>query len=222
LSADHASGKISPIPIIIAASCIRADGFIVRFINRFINISISQASPHFLMTRTNCRLTLALALSLLLHLAPFLEMLLQPPPKPAPPPPLQAKLRPPPKLPAQIPLVLAKPMPAAAPTKAPPAQKVLTAPTGRRNWQDEIRRQFRQQDERQEFYPIEAIAQGIEGEALILLILDPSGQVVAARIEQSSGQRILDDAALRAVRALRSLPTDAPRETLLPVRFRLR
>jgi len=54
------------------------------------------------------------------------------------------------------------------------------------------------------------------------MILDESGQVSAARIEQSSGQAMLDAAALRAVRALHALPADAPRETLLPVRFRLR
>jgi len=180
------------------------------------------------MTRTKYRLTLALALSLLLHLAPYLGALLERPPMPAPPPPaMQAELRMAPSLPAQAPLELPKPLPAplpaAAPAKAtPPAKKVLTAPTGKRSWQDEIRQQFRKQHERNEFYPAEAIAQGIEGEALLLLILDSSGQVSAARIEQSSGYRILDDAALRAVRALRSLPADAPRETLLPVRFRLR
>lgn len=178
------------------------------------------------MTRTNYRLTLALALSLLLHLAPFLEMLLQPPPKPAPPPPLQAQIRPPPApLPAQVPLTLPESLPApvaTAPKANPPAKKILTAPTGTRSWQEEIRQQFRKQHERKAFYPAEAIAQGIQGEALVLLILNESGQVAAARIEQSSGYQILDDAALRAVRALRSLPADAPRETLLPVRFRLR
>ncbi len=176
------------------------------------------------MTRTQYRLMLALALSLLLHLAPYLGALLERPPTPAPAPPaMRAELRMAPSLPAQVPLELPKPLPAAAPAKAtPPSKKVLTAPTGKRSWQDEIRQQFRKQHERNEFYPAEAIAQGIEGEALVLLILDTGGQVSAARIEQSSGYRILDDAALRAVRALRSLPADAPRETLLPVRFRLR
>jgi len=176
------------------------------------------------MTRTQYRLMLALALSLLLHLAPYLGALLERPPTPAPAPPaMRAELRMTPSLPAQAPLELPKPLPAAAPAKAtPPSKKVLTAPTGKRSWQDEIRQQFRKQHERNEFYPAEAIAQGIEGEALVLLILDTGGQVSAARIEQSSGYRILDDAALRAVRALRSLPADAPRETLLPVRFRLR
>lgn len=185
------------------------------------------------MTRTDYRLTLALALSLLLHFAPLLKSLLQPPPKPAPPLPLQVKLRSPSALlpaplPAQAPLSLPEPPPTAAAAlpkvhqpARPPTKKIMTAPTGNKNWQDEIRQQFRKQHERHEFYPAAAIAQGIEGEALVLLILNESGQVAAARIEQSSGHRLLDDAALRAVRALRSLPADAPRETLLPVRFRL-
>jgi len=185
------------------------------------------------MTWTQYRLTLALALSLLLHLAPFIEGLFEPAPKSAAPPPLKAELRrtpslptpslPTPSLPAPVPLTLPEPQPPAPMAKTtPPAKKVMTAPTGKRIWQDEIRQQFRKQHERQEFYPVEAIRQGIEGEALVLVMLDPNGQVSAARIEESSGHRILDDAALRAVRALHSLPADAPRETLLPVRFRLR
>lgn len=126
------------------------------------------------------------------------------------------------RLPPPVPLSLPEPEPPKAPAKAKlPAKTVLTAANSKRTWQEEIRQQFRKQHERQEFYPLAAIAQGIEGEALVLLILDASGQVAAARIEQSSGQPLLDAAALRAVRALRSLPADAPRETLLPVRFRL-
>ena len=81
---------------------------------------------------------------------------------------------------------------------------------------------LKKMDERGLFYPAEAIAQGLEGETLVLLILDESGKVSAARIEQGSGYRILDDAALQAVRSLHSLPANTPRETLLPVRFRLK
>ena len=57
---------------------------------------------------------------------------------------------------------------------------------------------------------------------LVLAIIDESGQVSASRIEQGSGHRLLDEAALLAVRSLRSLPASTPRETLLPVRFRLK
>jgi protein TonB len=71
-------------------------------------------------------------------------------------------------------------------------------------------------------YPREAIEQGIEGEATVLLFLDERGDAIAARLEASSGSTLLDDAAVRAARTLRSLPAAAPREALLPVRFRLR
>lgn len=71
-------------------------------------------------------------------------------------------------------------------------------------------------------YPPEAIERGLQGEALVLLFLDASGNAIAARLEASSGHALLDDAALRAARLLRSLPDSAPREVLFPVRFRLR
>ena len=71
-------------------------------------------------------------------------------------------------------------------------------------------------------YPREAIERGLEGEALVLLFLDAAGTVIAARLAGSSGHALLDDAAVRAARSLHSLPDSAPREALLPVRFRLR
>jgi periplasmic protein TonB len=75
---------------------------------------------------------------------------------------------------------------------------------------------------RELLYPVEAIERGLQGEALVLLFLDASGNAVAARLEESSGHALLDDAAVRAARTLRTLPSSAPREALLPVRFRLR
>ena len=75
---------------------------------------------------------------------------------------------------------------------------------------------------RQLFYPAEAIERGLEGEALVLLFLDEAGNAIAARIEASSGHAVLDAAAVRAARTLKSLPANAPREAVLPVRFRLR
>ncbi|HUN69624.1 MAG TPA: energy transducer TonB [Burkholderiales bacterium] len=71
-------------------------------------------------------------------------------------------------------------------------------------------------------YPPEAIERGLQGEALVLIFLDPSGNAIAARLETSSGHALLDDAAVRAARTLHALPASAPREALLPVRFRLR
>lgn len=173
------------------------------------------------MTRTDNRLALALALSLAVHLLPLLPALLEVrPAEPAPPPPLQASLRPP--LLESPPLLMpeAESPPPAAERPLPVSTKA--SPGGRpRSWQEEVRRQFGQQQRRGDFYPAEAIARGLQGEVVILLMLGTDGSVVAARVEQGSGHPLLDQAAVQAVRALRSLPADAPRETLLPVRFRL-
>ncbi|MBS1188401.1 MAG: TonB, C-terminal [Rhodocyclaceae bacterium] len=176
------------------------------------------------MTRTHRRLTLALAFSLLLHILPLLPAFA---PAALPPrlPPLEARLLPPPPA-EQPPLMLPEPPKSARAEPPRPARKPA-APTppkrpAQENWTAEVKKQLKELDKRGLFYPEEAVAQGLEGEAVVLLILDESGNPVAARIEQSSGYKILDDAALRAVRSLRSLPAAAPRETQLPVRFRLR
>lgn len=180
------------------------------------------------MTRPSFRLLLALAASLLLHTLPFLPGLLparKPPPRP---PILTAELRPPPAAAvAQPELKMREQAPsasAAAPETPipPPPRESSRQKEVPRGWLAEVRKQFRKLDEQGLFYPPEAIAQGLQGEVLVLLVLDEAGQVVAARVEQGCGHAILDAAALRAVRSLHSLPADAPRETLLPVRFRLR
>lgn len=85
-----------------------------------------------------------------------------------------------------------------------------------------MREHLKKLDATGQFYPAEAIARGLEGEVLILLIIDENGKVSAARVEQGSGHAILDEAALHAVRSLQSLPADAPRQINLPVRFRLK
>jgi protein TonB len=173
------------------------------------------------MIRTDTRLTLALALSLAVHLLPVLPALLaERPAVPVEPPPLLASLRPPPV--DVPPLVMPEAEPPRPAVRQPPPVVAKASPAGRpRSWQEEVRRQFGQQQQRGEFYPAEAIARGLQGEVVVLLMLGTDGSVAAARVEQGSGHRLLDDAALNAVRALRSLPADAPRETLLPVRFRL-
>jgi protein TonB len=86
----------------------------------------------------------------------------------------------------------------------------------------EAARQANAQMAQELLYPPEAIARGLEGQALVLLFLDASGNAIAARLEASSGHALLDAAAVRAARTLHSLPDSAPREALLPVRFRLR
>lgn len=180
------------------------------------------------MTRTNRLLFLATSGSLLLHLLPFLPELISTPEKKSTAKPMTASLRPPPQTmaapPPDIPLILpeqpkvkAQEKPAKS-EKKPPEKTVPTAKT----WTQAVRQHLKKLNDDGLFYPEEARRNGIEGEALVFLLIDSGGKVVAARIEQSSGHRILDEAALRAVRSLHSLPADAPQETLLPVRFRLR
>jgi protein TonB len=179
------------------------------------------------MTRNEYRLLLALAASLLLHILPLVAQLISASPPPPKTPPIEATLRPPPPtpLPPPPPLTLREqPKTSTTPPKPPPPRPeqrekpVVSAKT----WTQAVRQHLKKLDDSGQFYPEEAIARGLEGEVLVLIIIDESGQVTAARVEQGSGHRILDDAALRAVRSLRSLPADAPREALLPVRFRLR
>jgi len=171
--------------------------------------------------------------SLLLHILPFVVALISPVHRaPSPRPLLVATLRPPPPaleaapLPPPPPLTLPdQPKPEAA-TQKPPAEKKPalreTPPKPAKTWTQAVSQHLNRLNASGLFYPQEAIAQGLEGEVLVLIIIDESGRVTAARIEEGSGHKILDDAALHAVRSLRSLPADAPREALLPVRFRLR
>ncbi|MGV0976922.1 MAG: energy transducer TonB [Azonexus sp.] len=179
------------------------------------------------MTRNEYRLLLALAASLLLHILPLVAQLIPASPPPPKAPPIEATLRPPPPtpLPPPPPLTLPEqPKTSTTPPKPPPPrpeQREKPAVSAK-TWTQAVRQHLKKLDDSGQFYPEEAIARGLEGEVLVLIIIDESGQVTAARVEQGSGHRILDDAALRAVRSLRSLPADAPREALLPVRFRLR
>lgn len=174
------------------------------------------------MTRTDYRLFAALALSLSLHLLPFLPDAFTRSPTPPPASPLQAELRPPPRAEnvSAPPLHLPDP----PPRPAAPARKAVESRPAEtpRTWTHAVREQLKKLDAAGQFYPAEAIARGLEGEVNVLLIIDEGGQVVAARVEQGSGHPILDEAALRAARTLKSLPADAPRQTVLPVRFRLR
>lgn len=181
------------------------------------------------MTSPPRRLLAALVLSLLAHGLPFVGDFL-PRPQASAPRPLVAELRPPAApLPETPPLFLPEP-PAAKPAPPPPPPTARPPDPGRprpvpataRSWQEEVKRQFRKLHEAGLFYPEEAITRGLEGEALVLLVLDAEGNAVAVRLEASSGHAVLDEAALRAARSLRSLPGDASRETLIPVRFRLR
>ncbi len=106
----------------------------------------------------------------------------------------------------------------AEPARAPGA----SVPAGAQVLKGDAARKAGEQIARELFYPPEAIERGLEGEAVVLLFLDEAGNAIAARIESSSGHALLDQAAVKAARTIRSLPGSAPREALLPVRFRLR
>lgn len=71
---------------------------------------------------------------------------------------------------------------------------------------------------REEFYPREAIAQGLEGRVVLLLAVAGDGRVSRIEVARSSGHALLDRAALAAAARLRRLPGGA-REVLLPVDF---
>ncbi|MGB8251555.1 MAG: energy transducer TonB, partial [Azonexus sp.] len=166
------------------------------------------------MTRNEYRLLLALAASLLLHILPLIAQLIPASPPPPKAPPIEATLRPPPPVPLPLPPPLTlpeQPKPSAIPPKPPPPkpEQREKPPVAAKTWTQAIRQHLKKLDDSGQFYPEEAIARGLEGEVLVLIIIDESGRVTAARVEQGSGHRILDDAALRAVRSLRSLPADA-------------
>ena len=174
----------------------------------------------------------AFTVSLLLHAAPLADAWLADRPAARPPltkpQPLTASLQPSPAVLPTPELILdetpSPPAPIAEADKPSVAHTVKPAKQEKpaKTWTQSIREQFSAQQRDGLFYPEAAIEQGLEGEALVLLMIDSNGSIAAARIEQSSGHALLDAAALRAVRRLRSLPADAPSESLLPVRFRLR
>lgn len=190
-------------------------------------------SGDFRMKQAYSSLSLALAFSALFHGALLLglpEQRQSPPPQT---PALTATLRPPP-----APLPIAQPLPElkldtsrqTEPEPAPPPlqkpRPLLQSPQGKASPPQpplarEVQRQLARLAARDDFYPQEAILQGLEGEAWVQIFLDESGSVIAARIDRSSGHTSLDQAALRAARSLRSLPSSGLEEAVLPVRFRL-
>lgn len=173
------------------------------------------------MTRTNRRLLLAFILSLLLHALPFLPTGTRTQPVQKALPPLVAELKPLP-LPTPAPIL---PPPVAAMEKPeeippPPPPKKSTATPIR--WENAVRQQMQKLKASGRYYSREAIELGLEGEPVVRMMLDADGNVSAARIEESSGHPILDRDALNAVRSLRYLPADAPRDVLLPLRYRIK
>ncbi|MDR0529600.1 MAG: energy transducer TonB [Zoogloeaceae bacterium] len=88
----------------------------------------------------------------------------------------------------------------------------------------EVERQMAALARQEGFYPEIARQNRWEGESLVRIFFSENGAVLAVRIEESSGIPVLDDAALKAARALKSLPAEGLEldSLLLPVRFQLR
>lgn len=169
---------------------------------------------------------IALVLSLVLHLAVYALAERAVPaasPLPQPRPAIEAMLILP-----EIPVPQeAAPAPAeapvAAPQEPPASRQAPRSPVGPLPAPGTTKAALapRRPDPPPNYYPPEAVLRGIEGEALVQLVLDPSGRILSVQLARSSGHAILDEAALRAVRSLKSVPGGG-RETMLPVRFRLR
>jgi protein TonB len=177
-------------------------------------------------------LLLALLFSLLVHVGLIFglpEQWRQPAPTPPQMPILARLLEPPPapELPPEVDLRLDTPDETAPTSPSPPLQKTprATSPTPEKTPLEKLtasaRRQLDQLARQEGFYPLEAIQNRWQGEAWVQIFLDENGHVIAARIEESSSYPILDDAALKAARALKSLPADGLESVVLPVRFRL-
>lgn len=111
---------------------------------------------------------------------------------------------------------LAEPAPAQAP---PPPPVVAPAAAAAQQPQAELKPAAKPAPP--EFYPLDAVRRGLEGEALVAVTVDARGRVTGARLERGSGHAILDDAAVRAAHSLKSLPAGSG-ETVLPVSFRLK
>ena len=154
----------------------------------------------------------SLLLSLVLHalvLLPLLDHAITRPP--LPPAAIDARLLPEPPPEAVADNLSSVPEPSATP---PPPQALPRQVRG------EALRRTQSALSHHLFYPPEAIKRGLEGEVILLLMLDASGRVQSAEIARSSGHALLDDAALDAARRIGALPGN-PRQTLFPVSFRL-
>ena len=80
---------------------------------------------------------------------------------------------------------------------------------------------------RDQGYPAEALALGLEGTVRVTVVIGPDGRVKAASVAASSGHPLLDAEAVRKVRDAESLPVPPAllrgREfsLVLPISFRL-
>lgn len=89
------------------------------------------------------------------------------------------------------------------------------------DWQSAARQQLQKMNAEGLLYSPEAIAAGLQGTAVLLLILDETGKVTATRVEESSGHPLLDRDARNAALRLR-FPPNTPGEIIYPIRFKLK
>lgn len=163
------------------------------------------------------RLTLALALSLILHGSLFLSYALQHPAAPARPRALQALLQPTPKTPLAEP-VLKNTLAVEAAKQLSPS--LPPAPVQSKIAQREVRTAQTKLAQHL-YYPPEAVHRGLEGEVRLLIMLSDDGSIADVNIVASSGYPLLDDAAIKAAYAMGKLSGVRSRELILPVIFQL-
>lgn len=169
------------------------------------------------------RLVLAFAASLLLHAAALVDAPAGSPAAPARPA-LQATLRLPPAAPAETLVKNTLDDESERPLTAPPEETPTIAPKAAPRPAPAQARQVQSAQKKLAehlYYPAEAIAGNLEGEVRLILTLTPDGSIDDVQLAASSGHRLLDDAAIRAARAMGRLPGVAARELILPVIFRL-
>ena len=174
------------------------------------------------------RIGLALGASVLLHLAVLLPAGAWLPRKPASAPPLEVSLPPAEAVRelATAPAMIEPAVPAAPPAPSPRASAQFPRPPAAKPQASPKPLTGKALNSalaaltREEFYPREAIARGLEGRVVLLLVLDDAGRVTAIDLASSSGHAILDGAALQAARRIGPV-AGGRRQVLLPVEFRL-
>lgn len=116
-------------------------------------------------------------------------------------------------VPAVVPQVVSVPTPtrqvAPVANPAPPVQQPRIVSNGES--EAGFARSVRQKIESHKIYPGEAQSLGITGSVTLLYVIDRSGKLLRVEITSSSGSKVLDQAALRAVRAttFQPMPEDA-------------
>jgi periplasmic protein TonB len=179
------------------------------------------------------RLLLAFAVSLTLHAAAIGGGALKGLLAPVPPARLNVSLRPAETPPAEA---LVKNTLAADETKPEPQEQAKPAPPPKPDRQPAPAKPEKRDGKRTDkghtdavqkklaehvFYPPEAIARGLEGTVMLLIVFDNDGRIIDAQLAASSGHAILDNAAIRAAYAVGRMPGQPAGEAIKPVTFQL-